>query len=63
MVQPGVSIGAPSAASPALRGLACIGNEAIVVTGRARGERGVVTGKSGRFADHVIVHFESSALD
>ncbi len=63
MVQPGVSIAAPAGANPALRGLACIGNEAIVVTGRARGERGVVTGKSGRFAEHVIIHFEASALE
>jgi hypothetical protein len=62
-VQPGVSIAAAAGANPALRGLACIGNEAIVVTGRARGERGTVTGKSGRFAEHVIVHFEPSVLE
>jgi hypothetical protein len=35
----------------------CIGNEAIVMTGDATGERGTVTGKSGRFSEHVIVHF------
>lgn len=63
MVQPGVSIAAPSDANPALRGLACIGNEAIVVSGRARGERGTVTGKSGRFADHVIIHFDAPVLE
>lgn len=63
MVQPGVSIAAPAGANPALRGLACIGNEAIVVTGRACGERGTVTGKSGRFAEHVIVHFDPSTLE
>ena len=63
MVQPGVSIAAGPGANPALRGLACIGNEALVVTGRARGERGTVTGKSGRFAEHVIVHFEPAVLD
>jgi len=63
MVQPGVSIGAPSTASPALRGLACIGNEAIVVNDRARGARGTVTGKSGRFAEHVIIHFDESVLE
>ncbi len=62
-IQPGVSIAAGAGANPALRGLACIGNEAIVVTGRARGERGTVTGKSGRFAEHVIVHFEPSVLE
>jgi hypothetical protein len=63
MVQPGVSISAPSAASPALRGLACIGNEAIIVTGQGRGARGTVTGKSGRFAEHVIIHFNESVLE
>jgi len=36
---------------------ACIGNTATVMTGDAKGERGVVTGKSGRFSEHVIVHF------
>jgi hypothetical protein len=61
-VQPGVSIKAPPGANPALRGLACIGNEAIVATGAARGVRGTVTGKSGRFAEHVIIHFEHDAL-
>jgi hypothetical protein len=63
MVQPGVSIAAPGVANGGLRGLACIGNEAIVVTGRARGKRGTVTGKSGRFAEHVIVHFDASVLE
>jgi Domain of unknown function (DUF4438) len=63
MVQPGVSIAAPAGANAALRGLACIGNEAIVVSGRAHGERGTVTGKSGRFADHVIIHFDASVLE
>lgn len=37
--------------------LACVGNTAIVMTGDARGARGVVTGKSGRFSEHVIIHF------
>jgi hypothetical protein len=63
MVQPGVSIKASGEANPALRGLACIGNEAIVASGAARGTRGTVTGKSGRFAEHVIIHFEHDALE
>ena len=36
----------------------CVGNEAMVVSGRAKGARGVVTGKSGRFSDQVIIHFD-----
>jgi hypothetical protein len=63
MVQPGVSIAAPAGANLALRGLACIGNEAIVITGNAKGARGTVTGKSGRFAEHVIIHFDAGVLD
>lgn len=61
-IQPGVSISTGAPASGALRGLACIGNEAIVVKGAAIGARGTVTGKSGRFAEHVIVHFETEVL-
>ena len=36
---------------------ACLGNRARVMTGQAAGARGVVTGKSGRFSEQVIVHF------
>jgi hypothetical protein len=42
---------------------ACIGNTATVMTGDAKGERGVVTGKSGRFSEHVIVHFPVSVRE
>jgi hypothetical protein len=63
MVQPGVSVGGSGPALAALRGISCVGNEAIVVRGPATGARGTVTGKSGRFADHVIVHFEPSVLE
>jgi Domain of unknown function (DUF4438) len=63
MVQPGVSVGGTGPAQAALRGLACIGNEAIVVKGAAIGARGTVTGKSGRFAEHVIVNFEPEVLE
>ncbi|ABD57039.1 DUF4438 domain-containing protein [Jannaschia sp. CCS1] len=38
---------------------ACVGNEAMVASGAAKGARGVVTGKSGRFSDQVIVHFDT----
>jgi hypothetical protein len=63
MVQPGVSIKAPlAAANYALNTFACIGNEAIVLSGAATGARGTVTGKSGRFAEHVICHFAPGIL-
>lgn len=63
-VQPGVSVKSPDfAANQALNTFACIGNEAIVVSGRATGERGTVVGKSGRFAEHVICHFADGVLE
>ncbi|WP_210483784.1 DUF4438 domain-containing protein [Microvirga antarctica] len=57
-VHPGVSI--HYGAELGNRGLnvfACVGNDAIVMTGEGKGTRGVVTGKSGRFSEQVIVHF------
>lgn len=36
----------------------CVGNAATVMTGEAKGSRGIVTGKSGRFSEQVIIHFE-----
>jgi uncharacterized protein DUF4438 len=64
LVQPGVSIRAPTEpANQALNVLACLGNEAIVVSGQATGARGTVIGKSGRFAEHVIVHFAPETLE
>jgi hypothetical protein len=64
LVQPGVSIRASAEpANQALNVLACLGNEAIVVSGEATGARGTVIGKSGRFAEHVIVHFAPETLE
>jgi hypothetical protein len=64
MVQPGVSIRNPQdVANNALNTLACLGNEARVVSGAAIGARGTVTGKSGRFAEHVIVHFSKDVVE
>jgi hypothetical protein len=63
-VQPCVSIRHPQdGPNQALNTFACIGNEAIVLSGRALGSRGTVTGKSGRFAEHVIVHFADAVRD
>lgn len=57
-VHPGVSIAHPTdTGNRGLNIFACIGNEAVIMTGDAKGEKGVVTGKSGRFSEQVIVHF------
>jgi hypothetical protein len=57
-VHPGVSIHLKDDnGNRGLNLLACVGNTAVVMSGEARGARGVVTGKSGRFSEHVILHF------
>ena len=63
LIQPGVSIKAGGNANTALGVFACVGNKARVVNGAASGATGVVTGKSGRFAEHVICHFDDAALE
>jgi hypothetical protein len=64
MVQPGVSIRNPQEGpNQALVTLACLGNAALVVSGRAAGAGGIVTGKSGRFAEHVIIDFPREVLE
>ena len=63
-VEPGVSIrneqrsagAAPDAANQALQTYSCVGNRAIVTSGRAIGARGVVTGKHGG-VDTVLIDF------
>lgn len=63
-VHPGVSIrNRDDGAHVALHTLACVGNEAVVMTGDARGAVGTVTGKSGRWSEHVILHFPGEVLD
>jgi hypothetical protein len=57
-IHPGVSIrGSDDLKNRGLNVFACLGNSATVMTGQAQGAKGVVTGKSGRFSEHVIVHF------
>ncbi|WP_241963318.1 DUF4438 domain-containing protein [Paracoccus suum] len=59
-VEPGVSIAnATEAADFALHYLTCIGNEATVTTGLARGATGVVTGEHGR----LLVDFAPEILE
>jgi hypothetical protein len=63
-VHPGVSIrNREEGAHVALHTLACVGNQAVVMSGDAKGAKGSVTGKSGRWSEHVIVHFATSTLD
>jgi hypothetical protein len=57
-VHPGVSVAFPNdLGNRGLNIFACVGNEAVVMSGEGKGLRGVVTGKSGRFSEHVIIHF------
>jgi len=56
-IHPGVSIRqADDNQNRGLNVFACIGNRARVMTGGAAGSTGLVTGKSGRFSEQVIVH-------
>lgn len=68
-VEPAVSIrnesrsagGNPDAANQALQSYSCVGNHAIVTSGRAAGARGVVTGKHGG-VDTVLIDFPVPAM-
>ncbi len=68
-VEPGASIEnkeddsrSKRGANTALNVLSCVGNEAVVVTGEAKGEKGVVTGKHGGI-EHVLVDFQPETLE
>ncbi len=68
-VEPGVSVEnkesdvrSGQAANTAFNVLSCVGNEAWVVSGDAKGARGVVTGKHGGI-EHVLVDFPSGILE
>ena len=62
-VEPGVSLQhSDSAANDSLNILACVGNEARVVSGEAKGKQGTVTGKHGGI-EHVLVDFDEETLD
>ena len=68
-VEPGVSLEnrvrdqrMPHGQSRALNVLSCVGNEAIVVKGDAKGERGTVVGKHGGI-EHVMVDFQPEIMD
>lgn len=63
-VEPGVSVRNRESddANMALNILACIGNEAIIVSGDAKGAKGVVVGKHGGI-DHVLVDFQPEIME
>jgi len=68
-VEPGVSLENKEndprfgqAASVAFNVLSCVGNEAVVVSGDAKGAKGVVNGKHGGI-EHVLVDFPSDILE
>jgi hypothetical protein len=68
-VEPGVSLENKEndprfgqGANVAFNVLSCVGNEAVVVAGDAKGAKGVVTGKHGGI-DHVLVDFQPDVLD
>ena len=63
-VHPGVSVKLDDATgNRGLNVLSCVGNTAIVMTGNASKARGTVTGKTGRFSEHVIIHFEGAVRE
>jgi hypothetical protein len=49
-------------ANTAFNVLSCIGNEATIVTGDAKGSKGVVTGKHGGI-EHVLIDFQPEAIE
>ena len=68
-VEPGVSLENKEndtrfgrGANTAFNVLSCVGNEAVVVTGDAKGAKGVMTGKHGGI-DHVLVDFQPETLE
>jgi hypothetical protein len=68
-VEPGVSVEnkendarSGQAANTALNVLSCVGNQATVATGDAKGAKGAVTGKHGGI-EHVLVDFPPEVLD
>lgn len=63
-IHPGVSISLKDdMGNRGLNILSCVGNTAIVMSGGAQGTRGIVSGKSGRFSEHVIIHFDKAARE
>jgi hypothetical protein len=61
-IEPGVSVRHPDdKINAALNVMACIGNEAVVISGDAKGRKGRVTGKHGG-VEHVLVDFPPDVM-
>lgn len=62
-VEPGISMrNENSNENAALMTFACIGNEAKIISGDAKGKKGYVTGMHGGI-DHVLVYFDEETLE
>jgi hypothetical protein len=68
-VEPGISVENKEndprfgqGANAAFNVLSCVGNEAVVVTGEAKGSKGFVTGKHGGI-EHVLVDVQPEVMD
>ncbi len=62
-LEPGVTTKNPvEAYNNAYITFSCIGNEATVISGDAKGAKGFVTGKHGG-CDHVIIHFKQEDME
>src|SRR4030066_1818581 len=68
-VEPGVSVENKEndarygqGANAAFNVLSCVGNEAVVVNGDAKGAKGVVTGKHGGI-EHVLIDFKLGTME
>jgi hypothetical protein len=63
-IHPGVSVNIKDAmGNNGLNILSCVGNTAMIMTGNAKGAKGTVTGKSGRFSEQVIIHFDQATRE
>ena len=62
-VEPAVSMkNKDSGANSGLNTLACVGNKAVMASGEAKGEEGLVTAKHGGI-EHVLVDFQTEAME
>jgi len=61
-MEPGESGKAGSRRNTGYNSFSCIGNEVSVLTGKAKGKKGVVTGHHGG-CEHVIIDFDNSTLE
>lgn len=62
-IEPGISLANPSMKeNHALQTFACVGNEARILNGPMRGEKGMVTGTHGG-VDHTMIYFPPEVLE